>query len=251
MSPYEEVNSFLHKLHTEKQERRTSYSAVMDDCPTPFRIECDSVGSTVSAVVEEAANSTTRFCISDVVQCEHGACGRCLKCAGRLVQNVPLPVFTSFCRAYAGAPQLWGRPAAQRCTMSSSSTARPSVSPPPAWQAVELNFPALVSLAAGLAPEPGERLLHLGSGAGQVVLAWALVFPQGAASGVEGCLALHRAANRAAAKLRPEEQRRVHLHHCDPFGVQGDWDQASVVVVSAAGFDETAMGRVLEGLQDV
>lgn len=233
-------------------------AAVMDDGPSPcFRNECHSPVVVAQDVVQleqtvAATGGMTCFCVADVVHCDHGSAGCCPQCAGRFVQNVPRPVFSAFCRAYAGIPSPRGSSGTQRCTMSSSSTARPSsMSPPAAWQAVELSFPAFAALAAGLAPGPGERLLHLGSGAGQAVLAWALLFPQGAASGVEGSLAVHRAAKRAAARLGPDVQRRVHFHHCDPFGVQGDWDQASVVLVSAAGFDDAAMARALEGLRCV
>mmetsp|Transcript_48060 Transcript_48060/g.153744 ORF Transcript_48060/g.153744 Transcript_48060/m.153744 type:complete len:290 (-) Transcript_48060:110-979(-) len=213
--------------------------------------EGPAVGAPMVDVVDACAPPMTCFQLPDVVRCaEHGLGGRCPQCSEQLVQNIPLPVYSTFCRVYSSLP--WDALGSQRCTLSaSSSSSRSTLSPPPSWQSVELSFPAFVALAAGLAPEPGERLLHLGSGSGQAVVAWSLLFPLAAASGVEGCPTLHRAASAAVARLDPDLQRRIHLHHCDPFGVQSDWHQAGVILVSAAGFDDDAMDRVLEGLQAV
>jgi hypothetical protein len=113
---------------------------------------------------------------------------------------------------------------------------------------VELSFPAFVALAAGLSPEPGERLLHLGSGTGRAVLAWALLLPQAAACGVEENFALHRTAAAAHAQLDAATQQRIFLHHGDIFSVQGDWCQASIIIISAAGLSEKAVARVVDGL---
>lgn len=238
---YQEVNGRLQKLHAEHLSRKPLSDAVLPD--QQYSPACSSTLGTGAQVMP-----TTCFCITDVVQCGHELGGSCLQCSGRLVQNIPLPVYSMFCRAYSALPT-WALAGSQRCSLSTSSSSS-SVSLP-AWEAVELAFPAFVALAASLAPEPGERFLHLGSGAGHAVMAWPLLFPHSAASGVEGCFVLHSVALTAAARLDPDAQRRINLHHCDPFAVQDDWLQANVILVSAAGFDDDAMRRVVDGLHGV
>lgn len=115
--------------------------------------------------------------------------------------------------------------------------------------AAELTFPALAALMACLAPGPGERLLHLGSGSARAVLAWALLLPQSAASGVEPMPELHAVAAQAASRLGPEEQRRVFLHHGDPLATQGEWRHAAVVFVGSTILEEaTTRSSVVQGL---
>ncbi|CAE8611433.1 unnamed protein product [Polarella glacialis] len=176
----------------------------------------------------------THFVLNDVVQCAHGPAGRCLQCSGRLVQNVPLQLYSGWCSVYSSP--------------ASSSTSPAPRPPGGAAAARELPFPALAALIACLAPEPGERLLHLGSGAGRALAAWALLVPRGAACGVESCPLLHGAALAAVNRLDPEVQQRVFAHNGDLFDMQGDWHQASAILVNTDGLDDNRLRRVAEGL---
>lgn len=223
--PYQAVNGMLHRIHAERRARRQPGG--------PPNLLSQMQEHEALARADDAAS--TSFTLSDVVQCGHGAAGRCMQCSGRTVENVPLTSYSAFCHAYYGPHFASASPSvlSEHCGLMSP----------------ELSFPAFVSLVASLVPAADERFLHIGSGFGRAVLAWALLMPQSAASGLEANLVAHRAAIAAVDRLGPAEQQRAHLHHCDPFSVQSDWRMASVILVSMAGFDDVAVERVVEGLR--
>lgn len=224
---YEQTNRVLQQLHHEQLTRRQRLPT-----PTSTSLAASTESFTGGSSSSRDTDAMTSFTLADVVQCSHGLSGRCLNCSGRFVQNVPLPLYCVFCAAYSAPP---------------STRPTSSFGPPP--MTIELSFPALVSLTALLAPEPGERLLHLGSGSGRAVVAWALLVPRGAASGIERCSMLHSAAVQAAGQLDPEVQQRIYLHHQCLFGSVGNWRQATVVIVNAAELDAGALEQVAEGLK--
>jgi hypothetical protein len=233
---YVEVNGFLRGLHTEQIARRHSLSTPADMEREPI------IGSGTAAVSSTSDGSglaLTHFTLADVVQCGHGAGGRCLQCSGRLVENVPLAVYSVFSRAYSAATSSSSTSPFPQPGMIEADRSRP---------AVELSFPAFVALASCLRPEPGERLLHLGSGTGRAVLTWSLLLPQAASCGVEKNFAMHRVATVALSQLETSIQQRVFLQNCDIFSVQGDWCQANIIILSAVGFDTDDMARVVDGL---
>lgn len=224
--PYEVVNGLLCRLHAEQVSRRKrAGSSSLDDVRGMANLSLDD---------EEDGGEppTTQFSIADVVHCSHGPKGRCLRCSGRLVANLPLAAYGAFCHAYGDL-----------------SRAAPSSLPPARSQAAaELSFAALASLAAVLAPARGERLLHLGSGSGRTVVAWALLFPHSDACGVEASFVLHRMAAAAAAQFDTPTRKRLFLHHSDPDDVE-DWHGASIIFVSAAAFDDRSAAKVAAGIR--
>jgi len=229
-----QANEYLHWLHCERLARRqhaTAQSVKDSSAGADMDHGASAVWDTASMEAEpRAANmGNTNFSLADVVECTHGSSGRCLRCTGRLGQNVPLAVYNDFCRAYSS-------------TSASSSVAVGTG---------ELAFPALASLFASLAPEAGERFLHLGSGPGCAVIACALLYPQCLASGVEPRGASHEAAVFAGSRLDAAVQQRVHLHNCDPFAVRSCWKDASILLLSLSGLDDPSMPWVSEALQDV
>merc|ERR1712008_604369 len=115
----------------------------------------------------------------------------------------------------------------------------------------ELSFAALASLIACLAPEPGERLLHLGSGTGRALVVWALALQHGAASGIEPSPALHQGAVATFGRLPPGLQSRLFLHCGDIFASQEEWHQATTIFISTSTFDEASVARLAAGLQTV
>lgn len=148
-----------------------------------------------------------------------------------------MPAFDAFSRAYG-------------VLTASSSSSLPPASASGIGLPDELSVESVVSLAALVATirSEGARFLHLGSGTGRAVVAWALLFPHSVVSGVEVCSALHRAAVAARTQLDPAVQRRVHLHHCDTL-IPSSWCQvADVILVSAESFDDSALNRLAEGL---
>lgn len=221
--PGSEANVYLGLLHNERLFRRHQAMAA-----SPGRRElvtsavCDT--PSMEGIARALETGTTSFSIADVVQCDHSPCGRCLRCCGRVVHNVSMAAYAAFCRAYS----------------SSSSS-----------QADEISFPALAALFAGLAPESGERLLHVGSGTGRAVTAFALLYPDCLASGVEGRVESHHAAVSAALRLDVTVQPHVHLHNCDPLQVRCAWKEATIILLSLPGFDDQAMSLVSEALRDV
>lgn len=235
---YDGVNGFLRGLHSEQLARRQSLPAgqleSLDMEPEPLT----GSGTTAANAAPVLSQAMTHFSLADVVQCGHSPAGRCLQCSGRLVENVPLAAYSAFSRAYSAT------------TASSSSSSFPcqSFGDAETSQSVELSFAAFVALAAGLRPQPGERLLHLGSGAGRAVLTWALLLPQSAACGVESSLALHRTATSAQSQLEPDIQQRIFLRHGDMFSVQSDWCQANVIIISAGSLGERAASSLAQGL---
>jgi len=183
----------------------------------------------------------TSFALPDVVRCSHGPGGRCLQCTGRHVQNVPLPLYSSFCSAYPASPS---------STMPFASSL-PALARRLHPSTAELSFPASASLVACLAPEPGEKLLHLGSGTGRMLAVWTLLVPQGAACGIEACPALHQDAVAAAVRLPPGVRARLFLHCGDIFAAQEEWHQATTIFVSTMGLDDGSIARLANGLQGV
>mmetsp|Transcript_12365 Transcript_12365/g.29042 ORF Transcript_12365/g.29042 Transcript_12365/m.29042 type:complete len:364 (+) Transcript_12365:121-1212(+) len=253
-SQYAAVNSFLHSLHGEQLARKHPPAAALAAAAAAcgfHNAACTSSSS--SSCPQEMAVASTSFSLSDVVYCNHGEGGRCLQCVGRVVENVSLSVYSEFCQAYrtpnsfASQMQPWTAqtprllPGAPAANLSESSAAT----------ATELSFPALASLISILGPEPGERLLCLGSGSARAVLAWVLLLPQSSACGIEAHPAQHAAALAAASRLNPEAQTRVHLHNQDPLASMAFWNQATVIIVSTAGLDDIALKRVADGLQQV
>mmetsp|Transcript_72228 Transcript_72228/g.169267 ORF Transcript_72228/g.169267 Transcript_72228/m.169267 type:complete len:328 (+) Transcript_72228:75-1058(+) len=229
---YSQANSVLQQLHAEHLARRQQ--APRPDYPTDTTMTMTQQAWTAGgSVAHSDFAAMTHFVLSDVVQCSHGAQGRCLQCAGRLVQNVPLQVYSDWCTA---------------CSSRASS----SNTPPPrpcATSVRELTFPAMAALIACLAPEPGERLLHLSSGVARVVAAWALLVPRGMACGIERCAAHHEAAVTAVEKMDPEVQSRVLLHNGNLLDSQNDWHQASTILVSGEALEDSHVARVTTGLE--
>eukprot|EP00928_Gymnodinium_smaydae_P036615 TRINITY_DN25565_c0_g1_i1.p1 TRINITY_DN25565_c0_g1~~TRINITY_DN25565_c0_g1_i1.p1 ORF type:complete len:338 (-),score=64.61 TRINITY_DN25565_c0_g1_i1:143-1156(-) len=250
-SQYAEANGFLQLLHSERRERRRAQAAQAPDgvCdPAGTMCDVDSLERPSSA--QGSAPMFTSFCLGDVVVCGHGLGGRCLQCSGRVVQNVPLPLYVEFCRAY-GPSAGSSSDGLQRPGSASAALARLGAATSGSAGAAELSFAALVSLAATLAPEPTERLLHLGSGIGAAAIAWALLFPQSAVSGVERRPAAHAVAVAAAERLEPEVRRRLFLHCGDSLASQGDWRQATVILVSPSACEDSELERLTQGLQNV
>lgn len=250
-------NDWLRQLHAESSGRRQA-AAVAASCmdvaaPSTPSMQMDSCEARF--VAADGGMATTSFSIADVVQCSHGPGGRCLMCSGRHVQNVPLGLYGAFCTAYgsrggSSSSSSCGDPLLATMVCSSGVLNRALVRAS-AVAAAELSFPAIASLVACLAPSPGERLLHLGSGSGRVVLGWSLLLPQSAASGVEATPELHIAAAAAAARLALEEQHRVFLHQGDPFATQGEWRHAGVILISGACLEDSVVGRTVEALESV
>jgi len=246
-SPYGDMNSFLRGLHTEQLERRPRSAVVAMAAEDESGPEAAAAEALALGLQQPqgfglhwagAGAAMTSFSLPDVVRCNHGPGGRCLQCAGRLVQNVPIPIYSAFCTAY---------PASSSSMPSSSSAWMPRVR----CSATELSFPACASLVACLAPEPGEKLLHLGSGIGRLVAVWVLLVSQGAACGIEVCAELHQEAVASAMRLPQSIHARIFLHCGDIFGVQDEWRQATTIFVSTAGFDESTISRLADGLQEV
>jgi len=222
-----QFNDSLRLLHAERLVRRRTLE--------PCQMQCElAMGSGTSSGSRNHATpqlAMTNFSIGDLVSCRHGLGGCCLQCSGRVVENVPLELYSCFSQAYN----------------ASSAASSSSV-----WHlqdaASELSFPAFVSLAACLRPDSSERLLHLGSGTGRAVIAWALLFPQAQACGIEGSINLHRIAVRACSHLAVAIQQRTFLHHADMMSTQDDWCQASVILISAASFSDAALSKVVKCL---
>mmetsp|Transcript_12752 Transcript_12752/g.39976 ORF Transcript_12752/g.39976 Transcript_12752/m.39976 type:complete len:358 (-) Transcript_12752:266-1339(-) len=243
---YGDMNSLLRQLHVEQLARRplaASTGPMAEDAhemtTSGFSRPALLDGHSIASAAADGAGglAATNFSIADVVRCSHGSGGRCLQCSGRLVQNVSIPLYSAFCAAFNSL--------APSASSSVPLGAIPSRAP------AELSFPAIASLLSCLAPEPGDRLLHLGSGVGRMLVAWALMVPLGAASGIEACPSRHQEALAARGRLAPEVQGQVFMHCGDIFGVQGEWHQASMVLVSTTAFDESAVIRLAHGLQSV
>eukprot|EP00434_Breviolum_minutum_P014820 symbB.v1.2.013068.t1/scaffold907.1/size153227/13 len=225
---YSQANSFLQQLHAEQMARRQSMPLTSHDTAMGSQAFTAAGNTTVTDF-----GAMTRFVLSDVVQCSHAAQGRCLQCTGRLVQNVPLQLYSDWCGAFSSP--------------ASSSTTPPRLQG--ATSVRELTFPSLASLIACLSPEPGERLLHLNSGSARAVGAWVLLVPRGVACGVESSSALHASANASIDRMDDEAKQRVLLHHGCLFEMQSDWPQATVILVSGEALDDARVEKVAEGLE--
>lgn len=235
---YTQANYLLQQLHVEQQSRKNLTGCATAASAHPMELAQPQMAWTASgAAVQSDFGAMTHFALSDVVQCPHGPNGRCLQCTGRLVQNVPLQVYSDWCAAF-------------------SSPASSSTAPPPrpllgSGSTRELTFPALASLTACLAPEPGDRLLHLCSGVARVAAAWALLVPRGVACGVELCPALHNSAAAAVLRLEHEVQQRIFLHCGGLLDMQGEWHQASIILLSADGLSDACLAQVTPALMRV
>mmetsp|Transcript_130760 Transcript_130760/g.260870 ORF Transcript_130760/g.260870 Transcript_130760/m.260870 type:complete len:389 (-) Transcript_130760:164-1330(-) len=249
---YGDMNSFLQQLHVEQMARRSRLPSIVS---SEMVEDCGGAGGSSTAAAAprqplgnqlqvggQQANGTamTNFSLTDVVRCDHGLAGRCMQCSGRIVQNMPLAMYSDFCAAY-------------RTTVLGSlppSSSVPSL-PGPRRATPELSFAALASLIACLAPEPGERLLHLGSGTGRALVVWGLALQQGAASGIEPSPAFHQEAAATFGRLPPALQSRLFLHCGDIFASQEEWHQATTIFVSTNTFDDAYLARLAAGLQTV
>jgi len=255
---YGDMNSFLQQLHAEQMARRsrlasTGNGEMIEDTggaggsstvaagPPQHAGEQLQVQSSLSGAQQPNGSAMTNFALTDVVRCDHGSAGRCMQCSGRIVQNMPLTMYSDFCAAYCTRV-----PASLSSSSSASSLLRG-----PGRAAPELSFAALASLVACLAPEPGERLLHLGSGTGRALVVWALALQQGAASGIEPSPALHQEAAATFGRLPPTLQSRLFLHCGDIFASQEEWHQATTIFVGTSTFDEATLARLAAGLQAV
>lgn len=205
---YSQANSFLQQLHAEQMARRHTPLAYTD---TSMATQAFTANG--NATVPDFG-AMTRFALSDVVQCSHAAQGRCLQCTGRLVQNVPLQLYSDWCGAFR-----------------------------------ELTFPSLAALIACLSPEPGERLLHLSSGSARAVGAWVLLVPRGMACGVESNRTLHESATASIERMEDEVKQRVLLHQGSLFEMESEWPQASVILVSGEALDDVRVEKVANGLE--
>lgn len=257
--PYAGVNSLLRRLHAERTARRPMPSSAGESASAlvgpeeasmqPAMDDSSSMSAASSSLfalpLGVDSEAMTNFSLADVVQCNHGPGGRCLQCSGRMVQNAPLRLHSAFLTAFG--------PMSSTASSSSSSSSSPLGSSASRscsnLGATELSFPALMSLVACLAPEPGERLLHLGSGSGRAVAAWTLALPQSAACGIEPSPSLHQAAVAAAMRLGPDVQGRVFLH-CGPvLATQGEWHQATVIFIGPSAFEGCRPEHLADGLQ--
>lgn len=230
-----EANSMLHRLHAEQQMRRASLGE------SSYMVDTEDASSCAAGNMHDSrqcpsSSMMTNFSLTDVVFCNHGTGGRCLQCSGRRVQNVPLTLYSAFSSVFSAS-------SAAAFTSGCSFGLRS-----------ELALPSLASLAAILAPEPGERLLHLGSGFGCAAAAWTMMFPGSEACGIESNLALHRAAEALTRQLQPDVRCRMFLHCGDVFesGANGEWRQASVIFVNLGSrSDAESLEPLLDGLQSV
>jgi len=238
LAAYDGVNFLLRSLHSEQVARRQAQVGAMHAERQANTTACSVHGGPVSQYLPQMLTS---FTLADVVYCNHGIGGRCLHCSGRLVQNVPLALYSSYCSAFM--------PSSLSPSSSPPSSSSPSSSS--AKENLDLSFPALVSLIANLAPQPGERLLHLRSGTGKLIVAWVLLIPCSVACGVEDNLEMHRAAAFSVSSLEVSASQRLHLHNADIFSSQGDWPQAGTIMLNATSLSDDALVRIVAGLQNV
>lgn len=255
---YGAVNGLLGSLHaqrsSERERRRPATAAGPLAVGTPAPAEAVGRGDQVRWAGTEAAaasagscdietwNSQTNFALSDVVDCGHGGRGRCLECAGRTVRNVPVAVYSTYCRAFQGILPM--------CHPKAEEAAAYPV-PARSLVAGEINFASFAALLADIGvARNGERFLDLGSGVGRAVVAFALLLPGCSAAGVEIRPALHEvAASISTTRLPAEVRQRVSFHCGDMFACS--WNEASVLLVNSTGFDDSLMERVMDKLQGV
>eukprot|EP00929_Paragymnodinium_shiwhaense_P119840 TRINITY_DN91750_c0_g1_i1.p1 TRINITY_DN91750_c0_g1~~TRINITY_DN91750_c0_g1_i1.p1 ORF type:complete len:419 (-),score=72.21 TRINITY_DN91750_c0_g1_i1:164-1420(-) len=280
---YDQVNGFLHLLHNERCCRQsggcgpmayelpaeeqeasrameeTQENGLSPDRGGPSRPARRSGGnkkSTLTNLYTASGEMLTSFALSEVLLCSHASGGRCLNCSGRRVQNVPLSVYSQFCAACAAGSS--SSPAAPTITMDDDGDDERMTRVPPGAAlmrsapqgspAGELTLAASAALIACLAPEPGERLLHLGSGVGRLLLAWSLMLPGNEACGVESSAVAHNSAQRAVDRLPEIVRRRIFLVNGGFRDAMAQWRMASVIVVNAAGLADPEMDRMVEGL---
>merc|ERR1712224_728357 len=168
-----------------------------------------------------------------------GPAGRCMRCAGRSVFDVPVTAYSSYCRTFQDVPHF---------THPTAEEARSYMVPVRSLVAGEITFAAFVALASTLNVSPGERFLDLGSGVGRAVVAWALTFPDCTAAGIEIRTELHERAVGVLAGLRDDVRKRIYLHCGDMF--DQDWCEANVILVNSTGFCDELMARVAGKLQE-
>lgn len=223
-------NMFLHELHREQVARRQR--------SLPSSDSSAALTGAIPPADVEVWTALTHFTLADVVDCRHSPTGRCLQCSGREVLNVPLAVYTAYCQAFQGVPHFQSPTAVE---------ASQHGVPLRSLVAGEVVFPAFAALAAELAPRPGERFLDLGSGVGRAVVAWALLFPQCHAAGIEIREQLHQVASAVFQRLDSGVRERIHLHRDDFF--EWPWNDADVLLLNSTGLDEAAMGRAIHKLR--
>mmetsp|Transcript_56594 Transcript_56594/g.104755 ORF Transcript_56594/g.104755 Transcript_56594/m.104755 type:complete len:353 (+) Transcript_56594:90-1148(+) len=241
--PYCAVNSLLHALHNEQLARKYPPASALAAAAMACGFHNSSGASSSTSAPQDTAAASTSFSIADVVQCNHGPGGRCLQCSGRLVENVSLASYCEFCKAYGQtnsttAPLPWATPPTGHAADIASTS-------------FELTFAAMASLTAALGPDPGERMLHLGSGTARAVAAWVLLQPHASACGIEANPALHAAALDAASRLSPVAQSRIHLHNAAPLSAIAFWHQATVIILDLSMLDDVAFSQAVDGLQQV
>ncbi|CAK9062878.1 Histone-lysine N-methyltransferase ATXR2 (Protein SET DOMAIN GROUP 36) (Trithorax-related protein 2) (TRX-related protein 2), partial [Durusdinium trenchii] len=110
----------------------------------------------------------------------------------------------------------------------------------------EILFPSFAALVQDV--NKGGHFIDLGSGTGRAVVAWALLRPEGRASGVEIREALHLQALEVSQRLTLDVQRRVHLHCGDLFHF--GLEDADIILVNSTGFDDSLMGQISRRLAE-
>eukprot|EP00931_Biecheleriopsis_adriatica_P064292 TRINITY_DN39099_c0_g1_i2.p1 TRINITY_DN39099_c0_g1~~TRINITY_DN39099_c0_g1_i2.p1 ORF type:complete len:280 (+),score=54.34 TRINITY_DN39099_c0_g1_i2:97-936(+) len=229
-----EGNALLRSLHAERLARgrgghpagyaeNTSGHAVQEPLPSCTPVQ-----------------SILRFSLSEVVSCSHGEKARCLQCAGREPPEVPSGVHADFCSAFAAVEHITRPTASELASLTVSIRS---------LAAGEILFPSFAALILQVL-KPGRRdhFLDLGSGTGRAVVSWALLVPDGTASGIEIRECLHRSACQVAASLEPSVRQRVRLELGDLFQYPG-WVDADVLLVNSTGFDEALMLQISRKLQ--
>lgn len=182
--------------------------------------------------------ASAQFSLSDVVFCDHGPAGRCLRCAGRQVPSVSGSAHGLYQQAFSGIAA-FSRPSAEE--------ARRYAVPQRSLAAGEVVFPAFAALLSSLNIVAADRLFDVGSGVGRAVVAFALLYPSCSAEGVEIRPPLHEDALAALARLPPDVQARLGLRCGDAF--EGDWRGFSVFFVNSTGFDDALMQRAAAKLE--
>eukprot|EP00928_Gymnodinium_smaydae_P007361 TRINITY_DN12653_c0_g6_i1.p1 TRINITY_DN12653_c0_g6~~TRINITY_DN12653_c0_g6_i1.p1 ORF type:complete len:319 (+),score=25.73 TRINITY_DN12653_c0_g6_i1:30-959(+) len=231
---YNLANSFLNSLHEARLQRQPAPRSLGSALGSPLETRQAEV-----ADVEEWSGQTS-FVLADIVSCGHGTNGRCLECTGRQVTNVPVTVYSEYCKAFEGV-----RPFTHPGPLEAAAYAVPSRS----LVAGECSFASFASLLADAhTSQIGERFLDLGSGVARAVIAFALLFPNCSSAGIEIRPSLHEVACSALARLKLDVQQRVSLHLGDMFTCS--WSEATLLLVNSTGFDEYLMARVAEKLED-
>eukprot|EP00747_Dinoflagellata_sp_TGD_P179511 gnl/TRDRNA2_/TRDRNA2_30415_c0_seq1.p1 gnl/TRDRNA2_/TRDRNA2_30415_c0~~gnl/TRDRNA2_/TRDRNA2_30415_c0_seq1.p1 ORF type:complete len:301 (+),score=48.90 gnl/TRDRNA2_/TRDRNA2_30415_c0_seq1:66-905(+) len=216
---YSEVNGFLKALHEGGRRQHARESQMQDEGDV------------------EVWDSKTQFSMSEVVDCRHAPGAKCLQCVGRSVFNVKVTSYSEYCQVFQDVPHF---------TSPSHEESQRYAVPIRSLVAGEVVFASFAAMMSGLCPAPGEQFLDLGSGVGRAVVAFALIFPQCSAAGIEIRESLHGLAVAAAGRLRPDVRQRVNLHRGDMFELS--WQEASLILLNSTGFDDALLVRCVEKL---